>query len=37
VLGRIWKRGKKETKVLEEEEIITTLEEEQVAKAKKTK
>ena len=37
MLGRIWKRGKKETKVLEEEEIITTLEEEQVAKAKKTK
>ncbi len=37
MLGRIWKRGKKETKVLEEEEIITNLEEEQVSKAKKTK
>lgn len=37
MLGRIWKRGKKETKVLEEEEIITSLEEEQVSKAKKTK
>ena len=37
MLGRIWKRGKKETKVLEEEEIITNLEEEQVLKAKKTK
>lgn len=37
MLGRIWKRGKKETKVLEEEEIIASLEEEKVSKAKKTK